>query len=165
LNSFQNFRAKMVKKIVSLDVGIKYVGVASTDPLWNFPVILGTLQRKQSIADDLARLSVMLKDIDVCGVVIGFPLTMEGHEGSFAPVVKGFERRLKELFPGIPFFRIDESLSSKEAVEIKQIKPGNYRKNKKQGKIDSTAAAIILERFMGTHEFENLKFSVLRTGE
>ena len=74
MNSFQNFQEKMVKKIVSLDVGIKYVGAAATDPLWNFPVILGTLQRKQSIADDLQRLSVMLKDIDVCGFVIGFQI-------------------------------------------------------------------------------------------
>lgn len=155
----------MVKKIVSLDVGIKYVGAAATDPLWNFPVILGTLQRKQSIADDLQRLSVMLKDIDVCGFVIGFPLTMEGHEGSFAPVVKGFERRLKELYPDIPFFRIDESLSSKEAVEIKNIKSRNYRENKKSGKIDSTAAAIILERFMETSEFKKLKMSLFGKGE
>ncbi len=155
----------MVKRIVSLDVGIKYLGVASTDPLWNFPVILGTLQRKQSIADDLARLSEMLKEIEICGFVIGFPFTMDGEEGSFFPIVKGFERRLKEIYPDIPFFRVDESLSSKEAVEIKQIKPENYRKNKKQGKIDSTAAAIILERFMGTNEFEHLKVSVLKTGE
>jgi putative holliday junction resolvase len=155
----------MVKKIVSLDIGIKYVGVSSTDPLWNFPVILGTLQRKQSIADDLQRLSVMLKDIDVCGFVIGFPLTMEGHEGSFAPVVKGFERRLKELYPDIPFFRIDESLSSKEAVEIKNINSRNYRENKKSGKIDSTAAAIILERFMETSEFKKLKMSLFGKGE
>lgn len=155
----------MVKKIVSLDVGIKYVGVALTDPLWNFPVILGTLQRKQSIADDLDRLSEMLKEINICGFVIGFPLTMDGHEGSFAPVVKGFEKRLKELFPDIPFFRVDESLSSKEAVEIKQIRPKNYRKNKKQGKIDSAAAAVILERFMGTKEFKDLKTSVFSDGD
>jgi len=155
----------MVKKIISLDIGIKYVGISSTDPLWNFPVILGTLQRKQSIADDLSRLSDMLKDIDVCGFVIGFPLTMEGHEGSFAPVVKGFERRLKERYPDIPFFRIDESLSSKEAVEIKNISSRNYREKKKSGKIDSTAAAIILERFMGTLEFKKLKISLFGKGE
>jgi putative holliday junction resolvase len=155
----------MVKRIVSLDVGIKYLGVASTDPLWNFPVILGTLQRKQSIADDLARLSEMLKEIEICGFVIGFPFTMDGAEGSFVPIVKGFERRLKEIYQDIPFFRVDESLSSKEAVEIRQIRPQNYRKNKKQGKIDSTAAAVILERFMGTKEFKDFKASVFSDGD
>jgi putative holliday junction resolvase len=154
----------MVKKIVSLDIGIKYVGIATTDPLWNFPVILGTLQRKQSIADDLARLSEMLKNIEVSAFVIGFPLTMEGCEGSFAPVVKGFERRLKELYPDTPFFRTDESLSSKEATDIKQITSKNYRKNKKAGKIDSTAAAVILSRFMETKEFKELKISIFGNG-
>lgn len=155
----------MAKKIVALDVGIKYVGIATSDPLWNFPVILGTLQRKQSIADDLARLSEMLKTIETAGFVIGFPLTMDGYDGSFAPVVKGFERRLQEKYPDIPFFRQDESLSSKEAVEIKSITSKNYRKNKKAGKIDSTAAAIILQRFMETREFKELKLSVLGKGE
>lgn len=155
----------MIKKVVSLDIGIKYVGIATSDPLWNFPVILGTLQRKQSIADDMLRLSEILKAVEVSAFVIGFPLTMEGHEGSFAPVVKGFEKRLRELFSESLFFRQDESFSSKEATDIKNITAKNYRKNKKTGKIDSTAAAIILERFMETKEFKELKLSVFRNGE
>ncbi|MGI6395168.1 MAG: Holliday junction resolvase RuvX [bacterium] len=147
----------MNKKLVSLDVGIKYIGVATTDPLWNFPVILGTLLRKQSIVDDLERLLEMLEKIEVAGFVIGFPFTIDGSEGSISPMIRGFEKRLKELFPTLPFFRVDESFSSKEAIEIKNITGRNYKKNKKSGKIDSTAAAVILQRFMETKEFENLK--------
>lgn len=151
----------MSKRVVSLDVGIKYVGVAASDPLWNFPVIIGTLQRKQSIQDDLTRLSEMLKDIEIIAFVVGWPLTMEGHEGKMTPVVKGFEKRLAELFPKVLFFHQDESQSSDEAIEIKNITPRNYRKNKKSGVIDQTAAAIILQRFMETKDFKNLKGKVL----
>jgi len=147
----------MVSRIVSLDIGIKYVGVAVTDPVWNFPVVTGTLQRKQSIQDDLCRLAEMLKDFDVLGFVIGWPLNMSGAEGKMIPVVKGFEKRLKDMFPDMLFFHQDESESSNEAVEIKNITPRNYRKNKKSGVIDRTAAAVILQRFMETKEFKELK--------
>lgn len=146
-----------MKRIVSLDVGIKYVGIAMTDPLWNFPVVTGTLQRKESIADDLARLVEILKDVEISAFVIGWPLNMHGDEGKMTPVVRGFEKRLKEFFPGVPFFRQDESLSSDEAIGIKNITSRNYRKNKKSGVVDRTAAAVILGRFMETKEFKELK--------
>ena len=75
------------------------------------------------------------------------------------PVVRGFERRLKEIYSDIPFFGVDEFLSSKEAIEIKNVSVKNYREKKRSGVIDSTAAAIILERFMDSADFKKLKES------
>ena len=63
----------MTKRVVSLDIGMKFVGVATTDPTWNFPVIIGTLKRKDSIKDDLARLVEML-DFDIAAFAIGYPI-------------------------------------------------------------------------------------------
>ncbi|MBP5202711.1 Holliday junction resolvase RuvX [bacterium] len=148
----------MTKRVVSLDIGMKFVGVAATDPTWNFPVIIGTLERKDSIKDDLKRLGEML-DFDIAAFAIGYPIQSNGLEGSFMPVVKGFERRLKEIYENIPFFGVDEFLSSKEAVKIKNVKKKNYRKKKRSGEIDSTAAAVILERFMDSADFKKLKES------
>ena len=148
----------MTKRVVSLDIGMKFVGVAATDPTWNFPVIIGTLERKDSIKDDLKRLGEML-DFDIATFAIGYPIQSNGLEGSFMPVVKGFERRLKEIYENIPFFGVDEFLSSKEAVKIKNVKKKNYRKKKRSGEIDSTAAAVILERFMDSADFKKLKES------
>lgn len=150
----------MTKRVVSLDIGMKFVGVAATDPTWNFPVIIGTLQRKDSIKDDLKRLGEML-DFDIAAFAVGYPMQSNGEEGSFMPVVKGFERRLKEIYENIPFFGVDEFLSSKEAVEIKNVKSKNYREKKRSGVIDSTAAAIILERFMDSADFKKLKESFM----
>ena len=146
----------MIKRVVSLDIGMKFIGVAATDPTWNFPVIIGTLKRKDSIKDDLKRLGEML-DFDIAAFAIGYPMQSNGEEGSFMPVVKGFERRLKEIYANIPFFGVDEYFSSKEAVEIKNVKSKNYREKKRSGVIDSTAAAIILERFMDSADFKKLK--------
>ena len=146
----------MIKRVVSLDIGMKFVGIAATDPTWNFPVIIGTLKRKDSIKDDLERLGKIL-DFDIAAFAIGYPMKSNGEEGSFMPVVRGFERRLKEIYENIPFFGVDEFLSSKEAVEIKNVKAKNYRENKRSGVIDSTAAAVILERFMNSADFKKLK--------
>ncbi len=148
----------MAKRVVSLDIGMKFIGVAATDPTWNFPVIIGTLKRKDSIKDDLARLGEML-DFDIAAFAIGHPIQNNGVEGSFMPVIRGFERRLKEIYENIPFFGVDEFLSSKEALEIKNITAKNYREKKRSGVIDSTAAAVILERFMDSADFKKLKES------
>lgn len=150
----------MIKRVVSLDVGMKFVGVAATDPTWNFPVIIGTLKRKDSINDDLERLKEML-DFGIAAFAIGYPMQSNGEEGSFMPVIRGFERRLKEIYPDIPFFGVDEFRSSEEAVVIKNIHAKNYREKKRSGVIDSTAAAIILERFMGSADFKKLKESCM----
>ena len=146
----------MIKRVVSLDVGMKFVGVAATDSTWNFPIIIGTLKRKDSIKDDLARLGEML-DFEIAAFAVGHPLRANGEEGDFMPVIRGFERRLKEIYENIPFFGVDEFRSSEEALEMKKVNPGNYRAKKQSGVIDSTAAAIILERFMETADFKKLK--------
>jgi len=151
----------MTKRVVSVDVGIKYIGLAVTDPTWLIPVPLTTVIRKESIADDLEKLSNNIKEFDLSAFVIGYPYNTEGKESRMMPVVLGFERRLKELFPETPFFSQDESFSSNEAVQLKNISSKNYRKQKKAGKIDSDAAAIILRRFMETDEFRELKSKVL----
>ena len=146
----------MTKRVVSLDVGMKFVGVAATDPTWNFPTIIGTLKRKDSINDDLARLGDMI-DFEIAAFAIGHPLRANGEESSFMPVVRGFERRLMKIYENVPFFGVDEFHSSEEALEIKKVNPKNYRAKKQSGVIDSAAAAIILERFMETADFKELK--------
>ena len=50
-----------------------------------------------------------------------------------------------------------ETDASKEALEIKNVKAKNYREKKRSGVIDSTAAAVILERFMDSSDFKKLK--------
>lgn len=152
----------MTKRVVALDIGMKFVGVAATDPTWNFPVIIGTLKRKDSIKDDLERLGAMF-DFDIAAFAVGYPMRSNGVEGSFMPVVKGFERRLKEIYENIPFFGVDEFRSSEEALEIKNVKAKNYREKKRSGVIDSAAAAIILERFMDSADFKKLKENYMET--
>ncbi len=150
----------MTKRVVSIDVGIKYVGLAVTDPTWLIPVPLTTVKRKESINDDLDRVVNEIKDFEVAAFVIGYPFNTEGREGRMMPVVKGFERRLKERFPDTLFFSQDESFSTDEAVNLTNSSK-KYQKNKKAGKIDSAAAAVILRRFMETNEFRELKSKVL----
>ncbi len=147
----------MTKRIVALDVGIKFIGVAVTDPTWNFPVTLGSVKRKESIKDDFERLIQLLENFDIKAFVIGWPLNSSGEEGTMTPVIKGFERRLQEIFPDTLFYREDESFSTDEATDILKARNSTNRAKKKSGKIDSAAAAVILKRFMDSKEFSELK--------
>jgi len=79
-----------VGKDVALDVGIKFIGIAVTDPTWNFPVTLGSVKRKESIADDLSRLIQILENFDIKAFIIGWPLNTSGEEGKMTSIVKGF---------------------------------------------------------------------------
>lgn len=151
----------MTKRVVSIDVGIKYIGLAVTDPIWMIPVPLATVRRKESIKDDLDKLLNEISGFEVTAFVIGYPYNTEEKEARMMPVILGFERRLKELFPDVPFFSQDESFSSNEAVNLTMVSSKHYRKHKKAGKIDSAAAAVILRRFMETDEFSELKSKVL----
>jgi len=148
---------EVTERIVALDIGIKFIGVAVTDPTWNFPVTLGSIKRKESIAYDIERLIQLLQEIDIKAFVIGWPLNSAGEEGKMTSVVKGFQRRLEEIYSGIPFFREDESFSTDEATEILKAKNSTNISKKKSGKIDSAAAAVILKRFMDSKEFSKLK--------
>ncbi len=134
-------------RIVALDIGVKTIGVAVSDPLAIIATPLGTVKRGQSIEDDLAALRALLKSFDVARFVVGWPLKRDGTESETAPVVRGFERRLKKEFPAIPIEHENELLSTRAAREKIAHAPRG-RADKKSGRLDAAAAAVILESYL-----------------
>jgi len=149
------------KRIVALDIGVKTIGLALTDPLWFFSKPYLTLKRGISIESDFKQLKTTLSDFDIVAFVIGWPLTASGLEGKMVSIVKGFEKRLKKKYPNTPVFREDERFTTKEAIEITLRKTKKIKKEKENGNIDSKAAALILESFMKTNDFFRLKNSLI----
>lgn len=144
-------------RIVALDIGVKTIGIALTDPLWLFANPLKTVNRGQSIMADLTELKLVLARFEITAFVIGWPLTMDGHEGEMTRMVKGFEKKLKTVFPEIPVYREDERLSTKEAVDITLRRTKKITQEKKAGRIDAVAAAVILNNFMKNSDFAELR--------
>jgi len=82
---------------------------------------------------------------------------MDGSEGQIVSVVKGFAKRVQKRFPDTPIIFQDERLSTSFAEELLNLKNKNREKEKKSGRLDAAAAAVILENFMQKQAFTSFR--------
>ncbi len=129
------------KTLAGLDLGEKTIGVAVSDRGLSFahprPVIV---KRKFSL-DASALLALCAAD-NVGAVVMGLPVNMDGSEGPRAQASRAFVRNMARL-TDLPFVFWDERLST-VAAERTLIEM-DFSRRKRAGKIDSAAAAFILQ--------------------
>ncbi|MCV3208415.1 Holliday junction resolvase RuvX [Mesorhizobium sp. YC-39] len=129
------------KTLAGLDLGDKTIGVAVSDRGFSFahprPVIM---RRKFSL--DAAVLLALLQKENAGAVVLGLPVNMDGSEGPRAQKSRAFVRNMAGL-TDLPFVFWDERLST-VAAERTLIEM-DFSRRKRAGKIDSAAAAFILQ--------------------
>ena len=125
-------------RLASIDVGLKRIGLAIC---LDFDIVIPQnpiirKNRNQASKD----ISLFLKEWQIEKLIVGIPLG-ENSEIEMKKRIKHFINLLN--FNGQIEF-LDESFSSKEAYEMMK---GNI-KIKRDGKIDSISAKIILERYL-----------------
>ena len=125
-------------KLACVDVGLKRIGVAiCLDGNIVIPQDAILRKNRNQAARDV---NALLKEWEIEKLIVGLPLDAASSEE--------MERRIKHfvslLALTIPVVYQDEQSSSLEAKELTQ---GIFR-HKKDGKIDSIAAKIILERYL-----------------
>jgi putative Holliday junction resolvase len=98
------------------------------------------MRRKFSL--DAAELLALLDKENAGAAVIGLPINMDGSEGPRAQKSRAFVRNMAQL-SGLPFAFWDERLST-VAAERTLIEM-DFSRRKRAGKIDSAAAAFILQ--------------------
>jgi putative Holliday junction resolvase len=129
------------KTLAGLDLGDKTIGVAVSDRGFAFahprPVIM---RRKFSL--DAAALLTLLQKENAGAVVLGLPVNMDGSEGPRAQKSRAFARNMAGVTE-LPFVLWDERLST-VAAERTLIEM-DFSRRKRAGKIDSAAAAFILQ--------------------
>lgn len=130
-------------RIVGLDVGDRWLGVALSDPG-------GVLATPLTIVDRTARPGVqaiveIIRDHQVGKVVVGLPRAMDGSIKQQAEKVQEFARRLSNE-AGVPIEFRDERLSSVSAGRLMRESTG--RRPKKRIRDDAAAAAIILQSYL-----------------
>lgn len=129
------------KVLAGLDLGDKTIGVAICDRDLSFahprPVIL-----RKKFSQDAATLLALLGKENVGAIVIGLPINMDGSEGPSAQRSRAFVRNMRPL-SDLPFVLWDERLST-VAAERTLIEM-EFSRSKRAGKIDSAAAAFILQ--------------------
>jgi len=122
-------------RYATIDIGLKRIGCAVS-------LMGGIVNPKEAILrknrDQAARdVDSFLKEWDIDTLVVGYPESSEDMK----PRVEHFVKLLK--FEGSIVFQ-NENLSSHEAKELTK----GEIKHKRDGRIDSIAAKIILERYL-----------------
>ncbi len=125
----------MSKKLASIDIGLKRIGVAiclASNLVTPQEAILRK-NRNQAARD----VDLFLKEWEIDTLVVGYPKSSEEMQRRIQHFVKllGFDGEIK--------FQ-NEDMSSIEAEELMK---GDI-KYKRDGRVDSLAAKIILERFL-----------------
>jgi len=129
-------------KIIAIDLGLKRIGLAySADP--NFVTPLNAIERKNRNQASAA-VKEVIKEWSADAVVIGIPMG-GSSEDEMRRRVAHFMNLVD--FEG-PLYYQDESHSSLEAKE--SIK--GQIKQKRDGRIDSLSAKIILERWLSQNK-------------
>jgi len=127
-------------KIASIDVGLKRIGVAICLD-GNIVMPQNAILRKNR--NQAAReVNAFLKEWEIEKLIVGLPLDAESSEE--------MERRIKH-FVSLLNLHIEVNYQDEQgsSIEAKELTMGVF-KHKKDGKIDSIAAKIILERYLNS---------------
>ena len=125
-------------KLACIDVGLKRIGVAiCLDGNIVMPQDAILRKNRNQAARDV---NAFLKEWDIEKLIVGLPLDAESSEE--------MERRIKH-FVSLLALEIDVAYQDEQSssIEAKELTQGIFR-HKKDGKIDSIAAKIILERYL-----------------
>ena len=126
-------------KILGLDIGDVWIGIAISDALGMFARPYKTV-RSRELDDALKQL---LATETIATVVIGYPKTMRGTISDQTRKVELEKERLALLFPHQTFVLWDERLSSKRANTLKQAKTPEQKQQS-----HAIAAAFILSSYL-----------------
>ncbi len=134
------------KRILSLDIGTKRIGVAVSDVFWMGATPVKAITRTN---DNTARSEIeeILKEYNTDTLLIGVPYNMDGTLGFQAKNCLEFIKPLREKYTVL---EQDERLSSSVAEDILKNQGKKYTRNKQL--VDITSACVILQEYL-----ENIK--------
>jgi putative Holliday junction resolvase len=136
--------AELPGRILALDVGMRRIGLAVSDPLGITAQGLETLQRKNK-RTDLEKLEAVIRRYEVRELVVGLPLRMSGAEGIQSEKMTLFAEELRRRFQ-LPVHLWDERLTSAEAHRI--LRDAELSIEKRAKAVDRMAAVLILQNFL-----------------
>ncbi|MCK5425782.1 MAG: Holliday junction resolvase RuvX [Emcibacter sp.] len=131
----------MGQRLLGLDLGSKTIGIALSDIMCSIATPMETLKRTK-FSKDAERLITIINEQNVGGLVLGFPLNMDGSEGPRCQSTRAFAKNMSEK-TDLPIALWDERLST-IAVTRTLLEADASRKRRKEV-VDKMAAAYILQ--------------------
>lgn len=133
-----------MERILGLDVGDKYIGVAVSDLLQCTAQGVTTIKRESKVKDFKA-IENLLQEYQINKVVVGLPKNMNGTLGPQSTKVIKFAEKIKNKFK-IELIYIDERLTTVAAERI--LIESDVRRENRKKVIDKIAASYILQTYL-----------------
>jgi putative holliday junction resolvase len=133
-------------RILALDVGERRIGVALSDLSRTLATPYITIHATP-VHIFFKKLSQIIRQEDVCQIVVGLPISLNGQEGPQAQRIRAFIETLAAQVT-LPIATCDERYTSAEAERI-MIEAG-LRPEQRKARIDEVAASIILQDYLTT---------------
>jgi len=130
------------QRLIGLDPGAKVIGLALSDTGLMLASPYGSVPRGK-LAVAAAAVGAVARKEGAAGLVVGWPLSMDGTMGPAAQAVRDWVRALSEAL-ALPAALWDERLSS-SAVNRFLIGEMDLTRRKRAAIVDSMAAAYILQ--------------------
>jgi putative Holliday junction resolvase len=131
-------------RILGLDMGEKFIGVALSDPSKKIAFGLETYQSK-GFENDRHYLQCLIDKYEVESVVVGLPMQLNGNIGVQAEKILSFVNRLGEFLP-CPILTWDERLTTRQAE--KTLLEADISRKRRKRIINKLAAQLILQNYL-----------------
>ena len=141
--TIEEFKKKQSEsvRLIGLDLGSKRIGVSICDEKQSIATPFKTINKtnKDELINELKKI---INENNVKGIVIGYPINMDGSLGSSAQSVNDIAKNIDEAI-NIDICLWDERLSTVGAFNLSGQLDINVTKREKN--IDQNAAAFILQ--------------------
>jgi len=143
ISSVALFKKALPQKgpLMGLDVGAKTYGLSLSDALWCVASPYKTLRRVKW-SHDAPLLKALWCENKIVGLVVGWPLMMNGQEGSRCHAVRHCVENLMQL-EDLPCLLWDERLSTRASLALLEGK-ADLSRQKRGMVVDAVASAWIL---------------------
>ena len=141
--TIEEFKKKQSEtcRLIGLDLGSKRIGVSICDEKQSIATPLKTLN-KTSVENLISELKMIIKENNIKGIIIGYPINMDGTLGRSAQSVYDVSKNLDKKLD-IEVCLWDERLSTVGAFNLSSQLDINVTKRERN--IDQNAAAFILQ--------------------
>ena len=132
------------RRILALDPGSKWIGVAVSDELGWIAQPLETYERR-SVEADIAHIQQLVLQHEVGRVVMGLPLQLDGRMGRQAEDVQRLVEILQRTLD-VPVITWDERLTTKSAEQM--LIEADVSRKQRKGAVHRVAAALLLQSYL-----------------
>ncbi|MEQ1789103.1 MAG: Holliday junction resolvase RuvX [Rickettsiales bacterium] len=131
-------------RVLGLDVGDTTIGLALSDLRRSISTPLLTIERKK-FSKDVEQLKTIINTQKIAGLVIGYPINMDGSKGTRVQSTRSFVSNISKHFE-LPMLFWDERFSS--MVVEKMMKQADMSRKRRAELVDKLAASYMLQGYL-----------------